>query len=322
MDGSTSPNTIRLRPSPKRTERASLSLSPGSRTAKRTLRSRASSNVDAMDIDSPDDEPQSPGRALRTRKSFSYDLTVRRKKKDEESDPNSAPTTPQKSTPASRAPKSEPKRRQSARLVTIADNMKEQQMITPKPAAGEKGKQNDVITARGTRSANAKLASTQTKTLAASRPKRVIPTPESSSESESSEEEDGSSDEEEDSDDDSSDNSDSDSDDSEKEKEDEDPQVPKKKWATHGLYVGQNQQIVGRSTLRALKKGGKAERNILPLPMYKGMTLLETEEDFVLPFNIFNLSPWVIKKPTGWKQLRRSKHLVYVDLYRCLDESV
>ena len=89
-------------------------------------------------------------------------------------------------------------------------------------------------------------------------------------------------------------------------------QVLKKKWATHGMYTGQNMHIKGRSTLKAMKGAQLVEKKALPLPMYKGLTIMETEEDFVLPFGIFNLTPWVIPKPPGWKSLKRSTFITII----------
>lgn len=84
-------------------------------------------------------------------------------------------------------------------------------------------------------------------------------------------------------------------------------QVLKKKWATHGLYVGQDMHIKGRSTLKGMKGSREVKKEPLPLPMYKGMQIMESEEDFILPFGVFNLTPWVIPKPPGWKSLKRSE---------------
>jgi len=84
-------------------------------------------------------------------------------------------------------------------------------------------------------------------------------------------------------------------------------QVLKKKWATHGLYVGQDMHIKGRSTLKGMKGSREVKKEPLPLPMYKGMQIMDSEKDFILPFGIFNLTPWVIPKPPGWKSLKRSE---------------
>ncbi|KAK6353378.1 hypothetical protein TWF696_005345 [Orbilia brochopaga] len=95
------------------------------------------------------------------------------------------------------------------------------------------------------------------------------------------------------------------------------PAVKRKKWATHGLYTGQDSHMLGKSTLKAKKGVEPKKRNAFPLPMYKGLTILETERDFVLPYTVFNLDPWVYPKPPGWKSLKRN---VFVgeaaDIYR------
>ncbi|KAF3086749.1 hypothetical protein TWF569_004193 [Orbilia oligospora] len=84
------------------------------------------------------------------------------------------------------------------------------------------------------------------------------------------------------------------------------PAIKRKKWATHGMYTGQETQIVGKSTLKSKRGQSAARKESLPLPMYKGLTTMEAERDFVLPYTIFNLDPWVYPKPPGWKSLKRN----------------
>ncbi|KAK6341909.1 hypothetical protein TWF730_001394 [Orbilia blumenaviensis] len=84
------------------------------------------------------------------------------------------------------------------------------------------------------------------------------------------------------------------------------PAIKRKKWATHGMYTGQDTQIVGKSTLKSKRGQSTARKDALPLPMYKGLSTMESERDFLLPYTIFNLDPWVYPKPPGWKSLKRN----------------
>ncbi|KAF3917272.1 hypothetical protein AA313_de0204346 [Arthrobotrys entomopaga] len=95
------------------------------------------------------------------------------------------------------------------------------------------------------------------------------------------------------------------------------PAIKRKKWATHGLYTGQDVHMVGKSTLKAKKGPEPPKKNALPLPMYKGVGIMDEERDFVLPYGIFNLDPWVYPKPPGWKSLKRNIFVGdAVDLYK------
>ncbi|KAF3930208.1 hypothetical protein ABW20_dc0102678 [Dactylellina cionopaga] len=84
------------------------------------------------------------------------------------------------------------------------------------------------------------------------------------------------------------------------------PAIKRKKWAAHGLYTGQDLQLPGKSTLKAKKGPEPTKKHALPLPMYKGKVILDADRDFVLPYTIFNLDPWVYPKPPGWKSLKRN----------------
>lgn len=74
--------------------------------------------------------------------------------------------------------------------------------------------------------------------------------------------------------------------------------LPKKNkiWLTSGLYVGQEQDFDARLTdaqnkRKRLSKSGKPtpKRNsVLPLPMFRGHTLLELGRPFQLPFDVFS----------------------------------
>jgi len=69
-----------------------------------------------------------------------------------------------------------------------------------------------------------------------------------------------------------------------------------KQWLTTGLYVGQEQDFDARFTnaQNARRRSAKAivpapkPRTFLPMPMFTGRTLLSTNRDFRLPFDVYS----------------------------------
>lgn len=103
------------------------------------------------------------------------------------------------------------------------------------------------------------------------------------------------------------------SEESEREEEVEAEQhLPKRQkiWATHGLFVGQEENFdPRRRTKRGRLSGAGAlpqkSTTLLPLPMSQGQAIMENRRDFKLPFNIFSPTPYRVHPP-GWKVLSRS----------------
>jgi hypothetical protein len=82
---------------------------------------------------------------------------------------------------------------------------------------------------------------------------------------------------------------------------------PKKKWVSHGLYVGQQDDS---SVLMRPKKGVSRARNkrpnALPLPMFFGKNIMEAKRDFRLPYDVYAPSAVKYAPPSDWKRLNHS----------------
>ncbi|KAI5801437.1 hypothetical protein DFH27DRAFT_556824 [Peziza echinospora] len=197
-------------------------------------------------------------------------------------------------------------RRRSTRISLLPTEIKAPvASLTPKK---DTGKRTHEIMNNGSKSANAKLgSSTWGKGRIAKKAKIAEPEPESSSEESESEESASDSDEEEDND------SDEDEDEEEEEEEEEVEEVqPKKvkKWATHGLYMGQADNFDPRRRTKRGRLSGAGvippkRKPAMPLPMFHGLDVMTTQRDFKLPFNLFSPSAKKIHPP-GWKILSRN----------------
>ncbi|RPA94355.1 hypothetical protein L873DRAFT_1846676 [Choiromyces venosus 120613-1] len=89
------------------------------------------------------------------------------------------------------------------------------------------------------------------------------------------------------------------------------PRKRKKIWLNQGLYLGQEQDIdVTRRPSGGSRKRGKTTEkkkpSILPLPMFTGSRIMETERDFKLPFNVFAPSPWKCGPIPDWRKLNHN----------------
>ncbi|PWW79917.1 hypothetical protein C7212DRAFT_163681 [Tuber magnatum] len=89
------------------------------------------------------------------------------------------------------------------------------------------------------------------------------------------------------------------------------PRKRKKIWLNQGLYLGQEQDIdVTRRPSGGSRKRGKTTEkkkpSILPLPMFTGSRIMETERDFKLPFNVFAPSPWRCGPIPDWRKLNHN----------------
>lgn len=93
-----------------------------------------------------------------------------------------------------------------------------------------------------------------------------------------------------------------------------------KRWLDKGLYTGQHRDYDPRlneanNKIKFSKRTApvKAQRKLLPLPMFAGERLLKTGRDFKLPFDVFSPLPPGQPKPDEWKKVNRSKHLLGID---------
>jgi len=89
------------------------------------------------------------------------------------------------------------------------------------------------------------------------------------------------------------------------------PRKRKKIWLNQGLYLGQEQDIdVTRRPSGGSRKRGKVtekkKSSVLPMPMFTGSRIMETERDFKLPFNVFAPSPWKCGPIPDWRKLNHS----------------
>ncbi|CAZ80586.1 unnamed protein product [Tuber melanosporum] len=89
------------------------------------------------------------------------------------------------------------------------------------------------------------------------------------------------------------------------------PRKRKKIWLNQGLYLGQEQDIdVTRRPSGGSRKRGKATEkkkpSVLPMPMFTGSRIMETERDFKLPFNVFAPSPWRCGPIPDWRKLNHN----------------
>jgi histone-lysine N-methyltransferase ASH1L len=87
----------------------------------------------------------------------------------------------------------------------------------------------------------------------------------------------------------------------------------RKNWLNQGLYLGQEQDIDvtkrpvgGLTRTRGGQTAEQARRPILPLPMFTGLRIMNTERDFKLPFNIYAPSPWKCGPIQDWRKLNHS----------------
>ncbi|KAF2000770.1 SET domain-containing protein [Amniculicola lignicola CBS 123094] len=90
-----------------------------------------------------------------------------------------------------------------------------------------------------------------------------------------------------------------------------------KKWLKQGLYVGQHREFDPRfseSQNRMRRKHLKNKENrVLPLPMFAGQRMLETDpqtewRDFKLPFDTYNPLPRKVKVD-GWVKLHKNRFI-------------
>lgn len=89
-----------------------------------------------------------------------------------------------------------------------------------------------------------------------------------------------------------------------------------KKWLTNGLYIGQERDFDARLTesqnkRKRLSKSGRPSpkrRSLLPLPMFRGETLLENGRPFRLPFDVYSPAPSVYGQPKpSWNKTSSSE---------------
>lgn len=87
----------------------------------------------------------------------------------------------------------------------------------------------------------------------------------------------------------------------------------RKSWLNQGLYLGQEQDIDvtkrpvgGLTRTRRGKTTEQTRRPVLPLPMFTGLRIMNTERDFKLPFNIYAPSPWKCGPIQDWRKLNHS----------------
>lgn len=87
-----------------------------------------------------------------------------------------------------------------------------------------------------------------------------------------------------------------------------------KRWLSHGLYIGQDQSTGSR----VRQKGSKLKRppndcsetqnrKFLPMPIFRGQTMIEMGRDFKLPFDIFSPLPPGQPRPEEWKKTHKSE---------------
>jgi hypothetical protein len=81
----------------------------------------------------------------------------------------------------------------------------------------------------------------------------------------------------------------------------------KKIWLDQGLYVGQEEKRL-KPTFGAkkLKNKQRTKAHALPLPIFAGQQILNTERDFKLPFFIFAQSNIKHAQPPPWRKLNHS----------------
>ncbi|KAF8538430.1 hypothetical protein BDD12DRAFT_885208 [Trichophaea hybrida] len=94
----------------------------------------------------------------------------------------------------------------------------------------------------------------------------------------------------------------------------DEPTVPKvrrkKVWLDQGLYVGQEDcDLKLRPATKGKKsKGKKGNRPpILPLPLFRGREIMETQRDFKLPHSIFAPSAYRCPHPQDWRKLNHNQ---------------
>lgn len=86
--------------------------------------------------------------------------------------------------------------------------------------------------------------------------------------------------------------------------------VRTKKWLTEGIYAGTDPEAAARRGRKGRTSTSKKRKPILPLPIYKGLEILNTQRDMKLPFHIYSASPYKLH-PEGWKKRNRSKPLFH-----------
>ncbi|KAF8244652.1 hypothetical protein K440DRAFT_609087 [Wilcoxina mikolae CBS 423.85] len=94
----------------------------------------------------------------------------------------------------------------------------------------------------------------------------------------------------------------------------DEPTVPrvrrKKVWLDQGLYVGQEDcDLKLRPATKGKKsKGKKGNRPpILPLPLFRGREIMETQRDFKLPHAVFAPSAYKCPHPQDWRKLNHNQ---------------
>jgi len=95
----------------------------------------------------------------------------------------------------------------------------------------------------------------------------------------------------------------------------DEPTVPrvrrKKVWLDQGLYVGQEDcDLKLRPATKGKKSKGKKGNRLplLPLPLFRGMEIMEAERDFKLPHAVFAPSAYKCPHPQDWRKLNHSRH--------------
>lgn len=101
------------------------------------------------------------------------------------------------------------------------------------------------------------------------------------------------------------------------------PKSLPKRWLSHGLYIGQDQDSGLRPNQKSnrlkmsLDHGSKVQRRrFLPMPMFRGHRMIEMGRDFKLPFDVFSPLPPGQPRPEEWKKTYKSK--INMKIIRCL----
>ena len=87
-----------------------------------------------------------------------------------------------------------------------------------------------------------------------------------------------------------------------------------KRWLSHGLYIGQDQDSGSRIRQKRIKLRTSSDdsskiqpRRFLPMPMFRGHRMIEMGRDFKLPFDIFSPLPPGQPRPEEWKKTHKSE---------------
>ena len=87
-----------------------------------------------------------------------------------------------------------------------------------------------------------------------------------------------------------------------------------KRWLSHGLYIGQDESTGSRVSQKASKLNRPSNdcskikhRKFLPMPMFRGLRMIEMGRDFKLPFDVFSPLPPGQPRPEEWKKTHKSE---------------